>query len=76
MEYLETHGVSVISLGSDEFPAFFTRTSGCKAPIRLDTPKDIAKLIKSNHDLNLQSGMMVGVPIPIDQEVKNKSYHF
>eukprot|EP01080_Neovahlkampfia_damariscottae_P001356 gene1356-11438_t len=70
LEYLETNGVSVIALGSNEFPAFFTRTSGCKAPIRLDTPKDIAKLIKSNHDLNLQSGMMVGVPIPEDQEGK------
>jgi pseudouridine-5'-phosphate glycosidase len=69
VEYLETQGVSVISLGADEFPAFFTRHSGCKAPMRLETPEEIAKLIQSNYEMNLQSGMMVGVPIPVDEEV-------
>lgn len=70
MEYLETEGVSVVGLDCDEFPAFFTRTSGCKVPIRLNSTEDCAKLIKSNHDLNLKSGMLIAVPIPKEQEAK------
>jgi len=40
LEFLETHGVPVASYGSDEFPAFFTPRSGCKAPSRADTPQE------------------------------------
>lgn len=39
LEYLETQGVAVAALGVDEFPAFFTRKSGCRAPSRVDTPQ-------------------------------------
>jgi pseudouridine-5'-phosphate glycosidase len=38
LEYLETQGVCMAAYGSDEFPAFFTPHSGCKAPCRVDTP--------------------------------------
>ncbi|MBX8814593.1 pseudouridine-5'-phosphate glycosidase, partial [Ochrobactrum sp. MR34] len=31
LEYLETQRVPIIAHGSDDFPAFFTRSSGCKA---------------------------------------------
>jgi pseudouridine-5'-phosphate glycosidase len=70
MEYLETEGVSVVGYGTDEFPAFFTRRSGVKVPIRLDTPDSCAKLIKSNLDLKLESGMLFAVPIPAEHEAK------
>jgi pseudouridine-5'-phosphate glycosidase len=39
LEYLETQGVCVAAYGADEFPAFFSRHSGCKAPCRVDTPE-------------------------------------
>jgi pseudouridine-5'-phosphate glycosidase len=39
LEYLETQGVCVAAYGADEFPAFFSRHSGCKAPCRVDTPQ-------------------------------------
>lgn len=39
LEYLETQGVCVTAYGADEFPAFFSRHSGCKAPCRVDTPE-------------------------------------
>lgn len=38
LEFLETHGVAVAAFGVDEFPAFFTPHSGCRAPSRADTP--------------------------------------
>lgn len=37
---LPAQGVAVAAYGTDEFPAFFTRTSGCRAPCRVDTPEE------------------------------------
>ncbi|GMH43000.1 hypothetical protein BSKO_10922 [Bryopsis sp. KO-2023] len=64
LEYLETQGVCVCAYGSDNFPAFFSPDSGCKAPVRVDTPKQAAGLITSSINLGLKSGVIVGVPIP------------
>ncbi|OAY80025.1 Pseudouridine-5'-phosphate glycosidase [Ananas comosus] len=64
LEYLETHGVTVATYKADEFPAFFTESSGCKVPCRLDNPEDSAKLINANLNLKLGSGILIAVPIP------------
>jgi pseudouridine-5'-phosphate glycosidase len=40
LEYPETHGVPVISVGQDNFAAFYTSDSGFKADFRLDTPAE------------------------------------
>jgi len=66
LEYLETQGVCVAAYGVDEFPAFFTRHSGCRAPLRLDNPGQIATAIYAADKLKLDSGMVIGVPIPED----------
>ncbi|KAL9655993.1 hypothetical protein ABK040_007614 [Willaertia magna] len=70
LEYLETQGVTVASYQTDEFPAFFTSKSGSKAHCRLDSPMDCAKLISSNLQLGLNSGMLIAVPIPEKLEAK------
>ncbi|MCL7046112.1 hypothetical protein MKW94_001034, partial [Papaver nudicaule] len=64
LEYLETQGVTVASYKTHEFPAFFTETSGCQVPCRVDTPEDCARLIDANLKLRLGSGILIGVPIP------------
>ncbi|KAJ3678557.1 hypothetical protein LUZ60_002360 [Juncus effusus] len=64
LEYLETQGVTVSVYGSNEFPAFFTETSGCQVPCRVDTPEQCAKLIDANVSLNLGTGILIAVPIP------------
>lgn len=64
LEYLETHGVTVIGYNTDEFPAFFTPRSGCKAPSRADTPEECAAISEANLKMGLQSGILVAVPIP------------
>jgi len=64
LEYLETRGVPVVAYGQDEFPAFFTRESGYKAPMRLDTPADIAEMISVKWELGLGGGAIIGNPIP------------
>ncbi|KAK0605915.1 hypothetical protein LWI29_032160 [Acer saccharum] len=64
LEYLETQGVCVAAYKTHEFPAFFTESSGCKVPCRVDSPEDCARLIDINMKLKLGSGILISVPIP------------
>eukprot|EP00878_Enallax_costatus_P029934 GHUV01032506.1.p1 GENE.GHUV01032506.1~~GHUV01032506.1.p1 ORF type:complete len:398 (+),score=70.01 GHUV01032506.1:580-1773(+) len=66
LEYLETQGVCVAVYGADEFPAFFSQHSGCKAPCRVDTPQQAARMICASYDLHLDTGMLIAVPIPAE----------
>ncbi|MDQ0394947.1 pseudouridine-5'-phosphate glycosidase [Labrys monachus] len=69
LETLETLGVPVVGFGTDEFPAFWSRSSGLPAPLRLDEPADIAALIRARQDLRLDGGVLVGNPIPPGDEI-------
>ena len=62
LEVLETRGVPVIGYGTDEFPAFWTRSSGYPVDHRLDTPQAVAALIEMQFRLGL-GGVLVGNPI-------------
>ena len=64
LEYLETNGVTVIGYGTEELPAFYTRTSGHSVDYRLDTPKEIAEAFNVKAELGLRGGMLVTNPIP------------
>ncbi len=69
LEYLETAGVPVITVGSDEFPAFYSRKSGFKSDCRIDAPKEIADLISLKYSLGLKGGVLIGCPIPETDEI-------
>ncbi|MEG2627345.1 MAG: pseudouridine-5'-phosphate glycosidase [Anaerovoracaceae bacterium] len=69
LEYLETAGVPVISYGTDEFPAFYSRSSGCKTECALGDPAEISKLINVKHQLGLKGGILVACPIPAEDEI-------
>ena len=64
LEFLETMRVPVIAYGTEEFPAFFTRASGCRADHRLDTPGEIAAAIDLHLRLGSGSGLLIANPIP------------
>ena len=64
LEYLETKGVSVIGYGTEELPAFYTRTSGLKVDYRIDTPEELAAAFRAKLDMGLKGGMLVTNPIP------------
>jgi pseudouridine-5'-phosphate glycosidase len=66
LEYLETHGVPVVSVGQPGFPAFFTRESGFKADFQLDTPGEQAEFIRTKWRLGLSGGVVVSNPVPLD----------
>jgi len=69
LEYLETLGVPVIAYGQDDFPAFWSRSSGLKAPLRMDTARDIAAAQILRTRLGLPGGQLVANPIPVEAEI-------
>ncbi|KAA0150739.1 hypothetical protein FNF27_03075 [Cafeteria roenbergensis] len=64
LEVLETLGVPVAALGQSRFPAFFTRDAGVDAPLRVDTPEELAAVIAAARDMGLDHGFVLGVPNP------------
>ena len=77
LEYLETKGVPVIGYGTDELPAFYTRSSGFGVDYRVDTPAQLAAMFKAQQELGMKGGMLVTNPIPeqyaMDKEVIDKA---
>ena len=69
LEVLETFGVPVIAYGQDELPAFWSRNSGLKAPLRLDHPEEIAKAHHMRAQLGLSGGQLIANPIPKEDEI-------
>jgi pseudouridylate synthase len=69
LEVLETQGVPVLAIGQAEFPAFYSRSSGLKADFRLDTPAEIAALLRAHWQLGLTSGVVVANPVPVAHEI-------
>jgi pseudouridine-5'-phosphate glycosidase len=66
LEYLETNGVPVMSVGQPGFPAFFTRESGFRADFQLDTAAEQADFIHTKWALGLQGGVVVSNPVPAE----------
>ncbi|MEQ8897434.1 MAG: pseudouridine-5'-phosphate glycosidase [Roseovarius sp.] len=69
LEVLETLGVPVIAYGQDSFPAFWSRTSPLPAPLRLDTPSQIAASHLARAALAIPGGQLVANPIPTHVEI-------
>lgn len=69
MEYLETKGVPVIGYQTDELPAFFTRLSGIKLEMRMDSPVEIAQFLATKKLLGLKGGVLIANPIPQEHQL-------
>ena len=69
LEYLETLGVPVIVDSSDDFPSFYSRSSGHPAPRRLDGPSRIAAFLDAQAMLGIATGAVIASPIPEADEI-------
>ncbi len=69
LEVLETMGVPVISFGQDDFPAFWSRSSGLRAPLRMDDPGAIAAAHLMRARIGLPGGQLVANPIPEGDQI-------
>lgn len=72
LEVLETKGVPVVTYGQDDFPAFWSRRSGLKSPLRLDSPASIARFQKMRDELGIHGGMLIGNPVPEEKEIERE----
>lgn len=72
LEYLETGGVPVIGYQTDEMPAFYTRKSGFKLPMRVDTPTEAAELFRIARTLEFPGGMVIANPIPAENAMEKQ----
>lgn len=72
LEYLETKGVPVVGYQTDYLPQFFTRESEYKLNLRLDTPTEIAEMIKTKDELELSGGVLITNPIPEEASMDKK----
>ncbi len=70
-EWLETHSVTVVGYGCDEVPAFYSRTSGLPVDVRCDSPADVIDLFKTQRRLEIESALLVTVPVPAEAEVES-----
>jgi len=66
LEVLETHGVPVLGYRTDEFPAFYKRSSGYGVDQRLDTAEEIAAVVRARSELHIHGGVLVANPIPAE----------
>lgn len=69
LEYLETLGVPVVGMGTDELPAFYSRTSGLNLDARADTPEEAARLALAHWDSGGRGAVLVCVPVPEEFEL-------
>jgi pseudouridine-5'-phosphate glycosidase len=69
LEVLETLGVPVIAYRQDALPAFWSRDAGLPAPLRMDSPAEIAAAHRMRARLGLPGGQLVANPIPAADEI-------
>ena len=69
LEYLETMGVPVIGLRTDDFPAFYCRKSGYSVDYNAPDEETVAKVMKAKWDLGLKGGSVIANPIPKEYEL-------
>ncbi len=69
LEYLETHGVPVLGYETDYLPAFYSSSSEYKLNARVDSPAEVADIMKYSRDLDFDGGILVANPIPTADEI-------
>lgn len=77
LEYLETKGVPVLGYQTEILPAFYTRRSNYKVDYKMESPEEIASMLKAKWDLGLDGGVLITNPIPeeysLDEVVMNEA---
>ncbi len=69
LEMLETLSVPVIGYGCDEFPSFYSRSSGLPLQARADTAEELARILAARWRLDNHGGVLVANPLPAADEL-------
>jgi pseudouridylate synthase len=68
-EWLETNSVTIVGYECDELPAFYSRRSGLPVDLRCDSPTEVVRLFKTKQQLEMETALLVTVPVPAEAEV-------
>ena len=71
LEYLETSSVPVVGYRTDEFPAFYSRSSGFPVGVRIESSEEVVKFAKAHWEMELSSAVLVTVPPPLGVALPN-----
>ncbi|MGH2374242.1 MAG: pseudouridine-5'-phosphate glycosidase [Gemmatimonadales bacterium] len=74
VEMLETLGVPVFGLQTNEFPAFYRRSSGLSVDSRMETIEELASAMRTHFALGLGTGVLIANPIPASDELPTETY--
>ncbi len=74
VEMLESLGVPIYGLGTDEFPAFYRRASGLPVDQRFDDIEVLARAVETHSNLGLGTSVVVANPIPPEHEMPLEVY--
>lgn len=69
LERMETLNVAVVGFGTDRFPGFYLSDSGHPVHWRVDTPEQVADVLRAREELGLTEGLVVANPLPEDEQV-------
>jgi pseudouridine-5'-phosphate glycosidase len=69
IEYLETVGVPVVGYATDEFPAFYSLSSGLRTSTRAETPAEIVEIAQAHWEMGMESAILVANPPPVETAV-------
>ncbi len=72
LEFLETEAVPIFGYQTDEFPAFYSRSSGLPVPSVVHSPSEVSNIFQRHRGLGLKSGVLIANPIPIESEIPRK----
>lgn len=64
LEYLETQGVPVVGYKTNTFPSFYARESAFEVDFRMDSPEEVAQMLKTKWELELNGGAIIANPVP------------
>jgi len=74
LEMLETLGVPVLGLQTDDFPAFYRRSSGLRVDRRVESVAELAAVVAAHFNLGLGTGVVVANPVPVEDEMPRELY--
>ena len=69
VEWFDTLGVPVLGFGTDDFPAFYSRSSGLAVPHRVDSAAEVAAIVGAMRRAGERGGVVVANPIPVEAEI-------
>lgn len=72
LEYLETLGIPVVTVGSDSFPSFYSRESGFQSPLRMDEPASIADMLKVKWSMGLKGSVLIANPLSPEASINRQ----